>query len=347
MPLEQSPLRRSLSDSKLSSLSSSHVIDLLTSRVPRESINDFTRFARVVPFVFKAFGTSVAKSLRMKRTCIRTLIMINLLVLPLFTSVEAQETLRVSRRSIAGMDVLTRARLFEPSINRIARSEGVDPLILWTIAYNETRFRPWLTSPKNAQGLMQFMPATASRFGLTNPYEPVESITAAARHVKYLGRIFDWRLESILAAYNAGEGTVNAYLQGRALRVNGKSINAGRRTTNFGIPPYTETIAYVAQGVRIYRSLQAESRFKITRPILQATRTTPSESPINEAAQGFETVLYDPRTGKRMLIREGLSQITSPIESGPIVITDVIGTTTNQKARSIFAGVISTADRRD
>lgn len=297
--------------------------------------------------MFKALGTSVAKSLRMKRTLVRTLIITNLLVFPLITSVEAQETLRVSRRSLAGMDVLKRARLFEPSINRIAKSEGVDPLILWTIAYNETRFRPWLTSPKNAQGLMQFMPATASRFGLTNPYEPVESITAAARYVKYLGRIFDWRLESILAAYNAGEGTVNAYLQGRELRVNGKSINAGRRKTRFGIPPYSETIAYVAQGVRIYRSLQAESRFRITNPILQPTRTTPSESPISEAPQGYETVLYDPRTGKRMLIREGLVPGTSQIESGPIVITAVTVTTTNQKARSLFAGVTSTTDRRD
>lgn len=297
--------------------------------------------------MFKALGTSVAESLRMKRTLIRTLIIINLLVLPLFTSVEAQETLRVSRRSLAGMDVLTRARLFEPSINRIAKAEGVDPLILWTIAYNETRFRPWLTSPKNAQGLMQFMPATASRFGLTNPYEPVESITAAARYVKYLGRVFGWRLESILAAYNAGEGTVNAYLQGRELRVNGKSINSGRRKTNFGIPPYNETIAYVSQGVRVYRSLQAESRFKITNSISQATRTTPSESPINRAAQGYETVLYDPRTGIRMLIREGLSPLTSPIESGPIVITAATGTTTNQRARSFFAGATSTTDRRD
>jgi len=283
----------------------------------------------------------------MKRTLIRTTVLITLTVFAFFTSIDAQEILKVPRRSLSAMDVLSRARLFEPAINRIAKSEGVDPLILWTIAYNETRFRPWLTSPKNAQGLMQFMPATASRFGLTNPYEPVESITAAARYVKYLGRVFDWRLESILAAYNAGEGTVYAYLQGRELRVNGKSINPGRRKTDFGIPPYTETIAYVAQGVRIYRSLQAESRFKITNPILPTTRTTPSETPINGAPPGYGTVLYDPRTGKRMLIREGLSPLTSPIESGPMVITAATGTTTNQRARSFFAGVTSTTDRRD
>ncbi|MBK7510682.1 MAG: transglycosylase SLT domain-containing protein [Chloracidobacterium sp.] len=113
---------------------------------------------------------------------------------------------------------------------KAARSEGVDPLILWTIAYNETRFRPWLTSPKNAQGLMQFMPATAARFGLANPYEPSSSLLAAAKYVKYLGRLFDGKLESVLAAYNAGEGTVSAYLHGRELRVNGRVINAFKET---------------------------------------------------------------------------------------------------------------------
>ena len=85
------------------------------------------------------------------------------------------------------MSVLSRAALFEQTILDAARKERVDPKILWTIAYNETRFRPWLTSPKNAQGLMQFIPATAVRFGLENPYEPKASIHAAARYVKYLG----------------------------------------------------------------------------------------------------------------------------------------------------------------
>ena len=109
----------------------------------------------------------------------------------------AQEKQLVSRTSLGRMDVLSRARLFEATIDKAAKSEGVDPLILWTIAYNETRFRPWLTSPKNAQGLMQFMPATAARFGLTDPYEPTSSLYAAAKYVKYLGRLFDWRLESV------------------------------------------------------------------------------------------------------------------------------------------------------
>lgn len=146
------------------------------------------------------------------------------------------------------MDVLSQAALFERTIADAARKEGVDPLVLWTIAYNETRFRPWLTSSRRAQGLMQFIPATAARFGLADPYEPTASIHAAARYVKYLGRLFDWRLDSVLAAYNSGEGTVAAYLYGKAFRSNGRLINASGSRTEGGVPPYQETLNYVSRG---------------------------------------------------------------------------------------------------
>jgi hypothetical protein len=167
---------------------------------------------------------------------------------------------RITRTSLSRMDVLSRAALFEGVIADAAKKEGVDPLILWTIAYNETRFRPWLTSPKNAQGLMQFIPATAARFGLQNPYEPHASIYAAARYVSVLSGMFGGRLESILAAYNAGEGTVAAFLNGHTLRTGRKLINANRKRTHGGVPPYTETIGYVGRGVKVYRWLERSGR---------------------------------------------------------------------------------------
>ena len=101
-------------------------------------------------------------------TCLITFLTTLLLANALTAS--AQGTQKITRSDLARMDVLSRAKLFEATIERVAASEGVDPLILWTIAYNETRFRPWQTSPKKAQRLMQFMPATAARFGLVNPY---------------------------------------------------------------------------------------------------------------------------------------------------------------------------------
>ena len=174
-----------------------------------------------------------------------------LAVFAAFASVDrAQSPRQLTTREFSRFNVLTRASYFEQSILNAAKAEGVDPKILWAIAYNETRFRPWLTSNKGAKGLMQFIPATAARFDLRDPYDPAASITAAARYVKYLSRAFGGRLDSILAAYNAGEGTVLAYLNGRPLRTGSKIINAGGGTTIGGVPPYTETTGYVGRGLK-------------------------------------------------------------------------------------------------
>ena len=265
------------------------------------------------------------------------------LVAPL--TVASQETRRISRGSLVRMDVLSRARLFEATIERAAKSEGVDPLILWTIAYNETRFRPWLTSPKNAQGLMQFMPATAARFGLANPYEPTSSSLAAARYVKYLGRLFDWKLESILAAYNAGEGTVTAYLQGRELRSNGKVINASRLRTVNGVPPYKETIGYVSQGVQVYRWLQEQGRLGISKiEPRQNARMDYSPKVENSQERQAISVFYDPRTGRRSVITATNADLRPQLDFGPVIVGPTIPTNLIQRARSTFAGKITHSD---
>jgi hypothetical protein len=243
------------------------------------------------------------------------------------------------------MDTLSRAALFELTIADAARKEGVDPLILWTIAYNETRFRPWLTSPKNAQGLMQFMPETAARFGLADPYEPNTSIFAAARYVKYLGGLFDWNLESVLAAYNAGEGTVFAYLHGRPLTANGKRINPTGRRTVGGVPPYRETLDYVTRGRAIYRWLESQGKFEgiekgslmdVAEQITSPKRESPEETRV--AGTAATSVHYDPRTGSRYLVdRHG---VTQPIEKrGPVIISSEVRGLPAQKARSTFAGI--------
>ncbi|HMM78779.1 MAG TPA: lytic transglycosylase domain-containing protein [Pyrinomonadaceae bacterium] len=262
----------------------------------------------------------------------------------------AQEKHLVSRSSLARMDVLSRARLFEATIEKAANSEGVDPLILWTIAYNETRFRPWLTSPKNAQGLMQFMPGTAARFGLTNPYEPTSSLYAAAKYVKYLGRLFDWRLESVLAAYNAGEGTVSAYLYGRNLKSNGRIINASQLSTVNGVPPYKETLGYVSQGVKVYRWLKQQGRFATPPTPFVAEKYPRSEKEI-KATEGQECkailVFYDPRTGRRSLISRETSEEPQQLSFGPVIVGQDIPKNSTRRARSTFAGeiVLSTLDR--
>ncbi len=153
----------------------------------------------------------------------------------------------------------TRAKVYELLIASAAERHNVDPNLLWTIAYLESRFRHEAVSYKNgkpcAYGLMQFTDATALRYGLTNPHDPRESLDAAARYVRDLQTRFGPRVDLILAAYNAGEGTVEAFRDGRTLLLpNYKMINPrGQRTG--GIPPYPETRQYVTHGEIIYQEL--------------------------------------------------------------------------------------------
>lgn len=182
-----------------------------------------------------------------------------LLILSQMGNAGAQASL--TRAQFSRLNVLSRAAFFEREILNAANAEGVDPNLLWTIAYLETRFRPWLTSPKDARGMMQFIPSTAARFDLKNPYEPVSAIRAAARYVKVLSNLFGGRVDSILAAYNSGEGTVAAYLSGRSIANGRKIINANNQKSIGGVPPYSETIGYVGRGLKIYRWLVLRQTF--------------------------------------------------------------------------------------
>ena len=163
----------------------------------------------------------------------------------------------------------TRAKLYEPLIASTAERYNVDPNLLWAIAYLESRFRQNAVSYKHgrlcAYGLMQFTDATALRYGLTNPHDPRESLDAAARYVRDLQTRYGPRVDLILAAYNAGEGTVEAFRDGRSLVLPNKKIINPRGQRTGGIPPYTETQHYVARGEIIYQEL---TRSVIPRPAI-------------------------------------------------------------------------------
>ena len=205
------------------------------------------------------------------------------------TVLVAGQEQQMTRQQFSRLSLPMRAAYFESTILAAANSEGVDPKILWTIAYNETRFRPWLTSNKGAQGLMQFIPGTAARFDLGNPYNPSDAIRAAARYVRYLSRTVGSRLDSVLAAYNAGEGTVLAYQQGKPLPIGAKIINTGRQRTLGGVPPYIETISYVGRGLKVFRWLESRGMF----PNASQKANFPAE-----ISSSIERVrLFDPELG--------------------------------------------------
>src|ERR1044072_4222509 len=174
------------------------------------------------------------------------LVHVLVLLLLVGTSVNAQQ--------LADFSIKQRAQSLEPYFPDAAKRYGMDPGILRVLCYLESRFRLTAISPKGARGPMQFMPETAARYGLNNPHDPNAAIDAAARYFRDLLRRFDGRIDLAFAAYNAGEGAVGAFKNGRVLRLsNGKIINAARLVTG-GIPPYRETQNYVRLAIGLLGS---------------------------------------------------------------------------------------------
>jgi soluble lytic murein transglycosylase-like protein len=174
----------------------------------------------------------------------------------------------------ANYSIQQRALSLEPYFVDSARRNGIDPRILRVLCYLESRFRPDAISPKGARGPMQFMPETAARYALINPHDSRTAIDAAARYFRDLLSKFDGRIDLAFAAYNAGEGTVEAFRNGRVLRLsNGKIINAGRSVTG-GIPPYRETQNYVRLAIELLRGREPVTAMSIGRSKTNVGLTT-------------------------------------------------------------------------
>jgi Transglycosylase SLT domain len=147
-----------------------------------------------------------------------------------------------------------RAIRLEPFIVAAANRYGVDARILRAICHIESGFRIDVVSPKGARGPMQFMPATAARYGLRDPNNPEQAIDAAARYFRDLLRKFDGRVDLAVAAYNAGEGAVSSYMTGKPLILtDGRIVNAHGLITG-GIPPYAETRRYARSVLALVNS---------------------------------------------------------------------------------------------
>jgi membrane-bound lytic murein transglycosylase D len=128
----------------------------------------------------------------------------------------------------------------------IFTGQGVPPELVW-IAEVESSFDPRARSPAGAAGLFQLMPATAKRYGLrTWPLDyrlrPDDSARAAAKYLDYLHTHFkDWRLA--LAAYNAGEGTVEKLLQRHKARTFDEIATHLPAETQMFVPRVEATLA--------------------------------------------------------------------------------------------------------
>ena len=123
---------------------------------------------------------------------------------------------------------------FAPIIDIAARNNGLDPGLLHAVIRAESGYNSRALSNKGASGLMQLIPDTARRYGVSNIFDPVENINGGARYLKDLLAMFNNNMELALAGYNAGENAV---------------IRAGHR-----VPNYPETMAYVPKVIGFYKT---------------------------------------------------------------------------------------------
>ena len=116
-------------------------------------------------------------------------------------------------------------------VQKIAPGIGLEANLVMAVISAESDFDAHAVSPKNAMGLMQLMPDTAARFGVHDPFDPAENIRGGTTYLHWLLSRFHGNLTLALAAYNAGETTVDSY---------------------GGVPPYDETIQYIEKIRRHY-----------------------------------------------------------------------------------------------
>jgi soluble lytic murein transglycosylase-like protein len=109
-------------------------------------------------------------------------------------------------------------------VNLVAPEYQLAPQLVLAVMAAESNFDPLAVSPKNAQGLMQLMPATAERFKVRRITDPAQNIRGGMAYLRWLLAYFEGDLALVLAAYNAGEKAVERYQ---------------------GVPPYAETRLYV------------------------------------------------------------------------------------------------------
>jgi hypothetical protein len=147
------------------------------------------------------------------------------------------------------------------------RRNSVDPLLLYAIMHQESTFKPRAMSNKGARGLMQLMPGTAQRFGVTNIWDPRQNIEGGTRYMRFLLDQFEGDVKLALAGYNAGEGAVMKY--------------------GYRVPPYSETQEYVRRISRRYELIRDPNAFSY------ASSLTRGQLAANQGKESAPLTMYE------------------------------------------------------
>ncbi|HFC92701.1 MAG TPA: lytic transglycosylase domain-containing protein [Leucothrix mucor] len=154
------------------------------------------------------------------------------------TSVNAKDKIRTCA-DLKTKTILKKADPFKATIEKYARKHELNADFVLAIAAVETCFNSRAVSPVGAKGLMQLMPATAKRFGVSHRDNTHQSVSGGTKYLKFLMKRYKHNMRFAAAAYNAGEGRVDRYK---------------------GVPPYRETRRYVKNVLRVYNKLKSHRK---------------------------------------------------------------------------------------
>jgi len=157
----------------------------------------------------------------------------------------------------------------ERLVRSLAPTYGLNPELVMAVIQVESNFDAGARSPKQAQGLMQLIPATAKRFGVSDPWDPHQNVRGGMAYLRWLLDHFDGNLRLALAGYNAGEQAV---------------------TRHGGVPPYSETQNYVKRVARVLGVSEDGLSEVETRP---AASTAPARSPGRRVDSDWESRFFD------------------------------------------------------
>ena len=145
---------------------------------------------------------------------------------------------------------------YEEYVEKYSREYNVDPLLIFSIIKAESNFKQDAKSSSNAKGLMQLMDATATEIAnkIDEPiieeeslFDPEKNIMIGTKYYSELLKIYDGNMLLTLAAYNAGIGNVNEWIETGIIRKDGSDIE------NI---PYKETNMYVRKIINSYKMYQ-------------------------------------------------------------------------------------------
>ena len=215
--------------------------------------------ALALPFAMKAEAVATRTTIIVKADAHTGRLVRSVVVSPKILSVVEPASLTTVAPAASSPKGPITAETLTDMIDQIAERNQVEPSLVHSVIKAESNYNPAALSPKGAQGLMQLIPSTARRFGVSNSYNVQENVEGGVKYLKFLIDLYHNDYKKVIAAYNAGEGAVAKY---------------------GGIPPYSETITYV---YRVAKNLKTARQYAEIRAA-DRKLAPPPPAPVQTAA---------------------------------------------------------------